>query len=58
MKVPPATICAQSASFSSCEPSTQWMRSGWQSSAMVLTQFNRWLLLVRGAADNFFFMVK
>ena len=58
MKVPAVTNSSQSRSFSGCEPSTQWMWSGWQSPAMVLTHCSRWLFFDRGAADEFFLIIK
>ena len=48
VNVPPLTICAQSASYSRCEPSTQWMWSGWQSAAIFVTQRTRWRFRLRG----------
>ena len=37
-RVPAATISAHRLSYSACEPSAQWMRSGWVSAAMRATQ--------------------
>src|ERR1700720_2997370 len=48
MKVPPSTICWQSASFSSSEPSTQWMASGSVRATIFWIHFRRCLLLESG----------
>jgi hypothetical protein len=37
-KVPASTICPQSRSYSSWEPSHQWMASGWHSAAISSIQ--------------------
>ena len=41
---------AQSASYSSCEPSTQWMAAGCVSRAIFSTHLRRWAFLLRGTA--------
>jgi hypothetical protein len=46
VNVPPSTICPHSASYSSCEPSTQWMRSGSVSRAIFSTHLRRWWFLL------------
>src|ERR1700720_2206578 len=48
MKVPPSTICWQSAPFSSSEPSTQWMASGSVRATIFWIHFRRCLLLESG----------
>ncbi len=48
MKVPLSTICAHSTSYSSCEPSTQWMASGWVSAAIFWTHLRRCSFFERG----------
>jgi hypothetical protein len=48
MKVPLATISAHRRSYSSCEPSTQWIAAGLVSSAIFSTQRNRWSFLLSG----------
>src|SRR5579863_1522375 len=50
MSVPPATISAQRKSYSSSEPSTQWMAAGSVSSAIFSTHFCRCSFRLRGAA--------
>ena len=50
MRVPPLTIAAHKASYSRCEPSTQWIAAGWQRSAIFFTQRSRWTFLLRGLA--------
>src|SRR5580698_7438088 len=49
VKVPAWTSWLQRKSYSACEPSIQWMRSGWQRSAIFSTQRMRCLLVVGGA---------
>ena len=46
--MPLSTISAQSASYSSREPSTQWMASGCVSRAIFSTHLRRWPFLLRG----------
>ncbi len=53
MKVPPFTISAHSASYSFCEPSTQWIDSGWHRSAIFFTQRIRCGFFVRGFEVDF-----
>src|ERR1700728_3307902 len=50
MSVPPATISAQRKSYSSCEPSTQWMAAGSVSSAIFSTHFFKCSFLLSGDA--------
>src|ERR1700722_12473690 len=50
VKVPAWTSWLQRKSYSACEPSIQWMRSGWQRSAIFSTQRMRCLLVVGGVA--------
>src|ERR1700689_984918 len=49
MSVPPATISAQRKSYSSCEPSTQWMAAGSVSSAIFATHLFKCSFLLRGS---------
>src|SRR6202163_1930312 len=51
MKVPPATNWSQRSSYSSCEPSTQWMEAGLVRAAILSTQFRRWVLVLSGVAE-------
>src|SRR5947209_13506975 len=51
MKVPLSTICVQSMSYSSCDPSSQWMASGLVRSAIFSTQRIRCLFVLSGGAD-------
>ncbi len=51
-KVPAATSVAQSASYSSAEPSTQWMAAGSVRTAIFSTQRRRGLLVVSGAEGS------
>src|SRR5579859_315518 len=46
MSVPPSTIWLQSHSYSSCEPSTQWIADGLVISAVFSTHLSRCLLVV------------
>src|ERR1700722_10271210 len=50
VKVPAWTSWSQRKSYSACEPSIQWMLSGWVRSAIFSTQRMRCLLVVGGAA--------
>src|SRR5215472_1642590 len=50
MNVPLWTICEHSSSYSSSEPSTQWIASGSVSSAIFSTHLLRCLFLLRGTA--------
>ena len=52
MKVPALDHLAQSASYSSCEPSTQWMAAGCVSRAIFSTHLSRWLFLLSGIAGS------
>ena len=51
-KVPAATSRSQIASYSACEPSTQWIESGRQSSAIFSTQRMRCRFVVSGAVEG------
>ena len=53
MKVPPFTICAHKASYSFCEPSIQWIASGWHSAAIFFTHWMRCGFLLRGLEVDF-----
>lgn len=48
ISVPRETISLHNWSYSSCEPSTQWMRSGLHSAAIFLTQRRRWTFSLIG----------
>src|SRR6266487_3723364 len=50
MKVPLSTICEQSSSYSSREPSTQWIALGWVSWAILSTHFRRCSFVLKGSA--------
>ena len=50
MKEPLATIWAQSLSYSSSEPSIQWIASGLQRSAIFSTHRSRCWLVLSGVA--------
>src|SRR4051812_34653785 len=52
MKLPASTICPQIASYSSCEPSTQWRAAGSVSRAIFSTHLRRGLFLLRGTAGS------
>ena len=52
MKVPDSTIWAQRPSYSSCEPSTQWMEAGLVSSAIFSTQRSRCLFSLKGTLTS------
>src|SRR5476651_2624824 len=58
MNVPLATNCAHKASFSSWEPSTQWIAAGFVSSAIFSTQRSKCWFVPSGVDGWCFFMAK
>src|SRR5215467_5521688 len=54
MNVPPSTIWSQIVSYSSCEPSTQWMAEGLVRFAIFSTQRIRWVFWQRGTDTSRF----
>ena len=50
--MPPSTIWAQSVSYSSRVPSTQWMAAGCVSRAIFSTHFKRWVFRLSGCAGS------
>ena len=56
--MPACTISLHRRSYSSCEPSTQWIASGLHSSAIFSTQRSKCLFVLRGVAEFFLGIVR